>query len=99
MNPADWVEWTYTPPLPGRDEIEILLGCGPDSGGSDVGVKVGDQTLVFTVIETGHFRQFIPRVTGSVMLGPGEQRIEFRPRSKPGPAVMDRRRVVLRPEP
>jgi hypothetical protein len=49
------------------------------------------------VIDTGHFQQFIQRTIGTVDLPAGKQTLAVRPRSKPGAAVMDLRRVVLRP--
>ena len=96
-NPNDWAEWKFTAPAPGRYEVEIQQGCGQGSGGAEVDVEVGNQKLRFSVIETGHFQHMILRTIGEVELGAGEQTLAIKPRSKPGPAVMDIRRVVLRP--
>jgi hypothetical protein len=46
---------------------------------------------------TGHFQEFIQRVIGTVDLPEGKQTIAVKPQNKVGPAVMDLRRVVLRP--
>ncbi|HEY2840691.1 MAG TPA: hypothetical protein VGJ26_16160, partial [Pirellulales bacterium] len=67
------------------------------SGGAEVAVEVGGQTLKFTVQETGHFQQMISRTIGEVKLEAGKQTLAVKPQSKPGAAVMDLRRVVLRP--
>lgn len=96
-NPKDWAEWKFTVPADGRYEVEIQQGCGQGSGGAEVDVKVGDQVLPFTVIDTGHFQNMILRTIGQVELKAGEQTLAVKPRSKPGAAVMDLRRVVLRP--
>ncbi|MEO8353636.1 MAG: sulfatase-like hydrolase/transferase [Chthoniobacteraceae bacterium] len=97
-NPADWVSWDFETPQPGRYEVELLQGCGGE-GGSEVAVKVAGQTLEFEVIPTGHFQNFISRTIGEVDLPAGSQTIAVKPKSKKGGAVMDLRRVVLRPIP
>jgi arylsulfatase A len=76
---------------------EIQQGCGQRSGGAEVDVEVGNQTLKFTVVETGHFQHMILRTIGTVELAAGPQTLSVKPRTKPGVAVMDIRRVVLRP--
>jgi len=96
-DPADWAEWTFTPPAAGRYEIEVQQGCGQGSGGARVDVEVGGKTFPFTVVDTGHFQQLVQVTVGQVDLPAGEQTLAVRPRSKPGAAVMDVRRVVLRP--
>jgi hypothetical protein len=76
--------------------VEVQQGCG-SSGGSEVVVEVGGQTLKFTVDATGNFQNFIQRVIGTVDLPEGPQTIAVKPQNKVGAAVMDLRRVVLRP--
>ena len=82
-------------PAAGRWEVEVLQGSGV--GGAEVAVETGGKELVFTVQETGHFQQFIQRSIGQVDLPAGGQTLAVKPRTKPGAAVMDLRRVVLRP--
>ncbi|HWA97192.1 MAG TPA: sulfatase-like hydrolase/transferase [Pirellulales bacterium] len=96
-DPADWAEWQFDVPKDGRYEVEVQQGCGRGSGGAEVSVIIGDQTLKFTVQETGHFQQMILRTIGEVQLKRGNQTLEVRPQTKPGAAVMDLRRVVIRP--
>lgn len=98
VNPKDWAEWKFTTPAAGRYEVEVQLGCGNGCGGSEVDVEVGEKTLSFTVVETGHFQQMIQMTIGEVELRAGEQMLAIKPRTKPGPAVMDVRRIVLRPK-
>jgi arylsulfatase A-like enzyme len=96
-DPADWAEWTFTAPAAGRYEIEVQQGCGQGSGGAKVDVEVGDATLPFTVIDTGHFQHLVQVIVGTVDLAAGEHTLALKPQSRPGVAVMDVRRVVLRP--
>ncbi|EDY21374.1 sulfatase [Chthoniobacter flavus Ellin428] len=94
--PEDWVSWDFEVPKAGKYEVEVQQGCG-SSGGSEVAVEVAGQTLKFTVDATGNFQSFIQRVIGVVDLGEGKQTIAVKPQNKVGAAVMDLRRVVLRP--
>jgi hypothetical protein len=96
-NVADWAEWTFDVPAAGVYEIEVQQGCGDGSGGAEVAVEVGGKTLRFTVQETGHFQHMIQRTIGSVELSAGNATLAVKPQTKPGPAVMDLRRMVLRP--
>jgi arylsulfatase A-like enzyme len=96
---ADWADWEFQVAMPGRYEVEVQQGCGSGSGGAEVSVEVAGQTLRFTVLETGHFQHLIQRTIGTVDLPGGSVTLAVKPQSKPGPAVMDLRRVVLRPVP
>jgi arylsulfatase A len=96
--PEDWVSWDFTAPKAGKYEVEVQQGCG-GPGGSEVAVEVARQTLKFTVDGTGHFQNFIQRVIGVVDLAEGPQTLAVKPQTKVGAAVMDLRRVVLRPAP
>jgi arylsulfatase A len=95
----DWADWEFDVPNDGIYEIEIQQGCGKGCGGSKVHVEVGGKTLEFIVQETGHFQQMILRTIGTVELPAGKTTLAIKPQTKPGPAVMDIRRVVLRPVP
>lgn len=96
-DPADWAEWEFDVPESGEYEVEVQQGCGDGCGGALVAVEVGGERLEFTVQETGHFQQMILRTIGQVKLEAGRQKLAIKPQTKPGPAVMDVRRVVLRP--
>lgn len=97
VDPNDWAEWKMEVPAAGRYEVEIQQGCGKGSGGAEVAILVADQTLRFSVVETGHFQQMILRTIGTVELPAGPSTLAVKPQTKPGPAVMDLRRIVLRP--
>ncbi|MFO1063948.1 MAG: sulfatase-like hydrolase/transferase [Pirellulales bacterium] len=96
-NPADWAEWKFQVKKAGKYEIEVQQGCGANSGGAEVDVEVAGKSFRFTVVDTGHFQNMIQLVVGSIELGEGEQTLAIKPRTKPGVAVMDVRRIVLRP--
>jgi len=96
-NAADWADWEFEVAMPGVYEVEIQQGCGKGSGGAEVAVEIGNQKLEFKVQETDHFQRMIQLVVGQVKLAKGKHTLAVKPRTKPGPAVMDLRRVVLRP--
>jgi len=97
---SDWASVEFTVERPGSFEVELLAGCGRGSGGSTVTVGVADQKLEFTVQETGGFQEFQPRMIGRLAIEvAGRHTLEVRPRTKPGPAVMDLRQVRLVPVP
>ncbi len=98
VNPADFAEWSFEVPNAGTYAVEVLQGCGKGSGGAEVELAFADGSLTFKVEETGHFQRFVPRTIGIVKLEKGPQTLTVRAKSKPGPAVMDLRRVTLRAE-
>jgi hypothetical protein len=76
----------------------MLQGCGTGQGGSTVEVSVADQTLHFTVEDTGGFQSFKPREIGTIRLAqPGQFTLVVRPKTKAKNAVMDLRSVRLIP--
>jgi arylsulfatase A len=97
VKPSDWADWEFEVEKAGRYEVEVQQGAGAGSGGAEVAVEVGGQTLKFVVQDTGHFQNMIQRVIGEVELTAGKQVLAVKPQTKPGVAVMDLRRVVLRP--
>jgi hypothetical protein len=92
----DWVSWDFDVANAGKYEVEVQQGCGA-GGGSEIAVEVGGRTLNFTVDDTGHFQDFISRTIGVVNLTEGKQTLSVKPQTKKGGAIMDLRRVVLRP--
>jgi arylsulfatase A len=93
----DWADWEFEVKTGGTYEVEIQQGCGKASGGADVVAEIDDQKLNFTVQDTGHFQNMILRTIGEVELAAGKHVLAIKPQTKPGAAVMDLRRVVLRP--
>ncbi len=93
----DWASWEFEGQKPGKYEVEVLQGCGKGSGGAEVQISVGDQTVKFIVEDTGHFQNFVARQIGSLAIGAGRQTLSVKALTKPGLAVMDLRQVVLKP--
>jgi arylsulfatase A len=95
----DWASFEFELKSPGKFEVELLVGCGTGSGGSEVEVAIGEQKLAFTVQETGGFQDFVARTIGTVTLEKaGRHTLTVKPLKKPGVAVMDLRQVRLLPE-
>ncbi len=95
----DWADWEFHVPQGRTYEIEVQQGCGKGCGDAKVHVEIGGKTLEFVVQETGHFQHMILRTIGTVDLPAGKATLAIKPQTKPGPAIMDIRRVVLRPLP
>lgn len=91
----DWVSWGFDVVNAGTYEVEMLQGCS--GGGSEVDVSVGERTLPMTVLQTGHFQNFVPVNIGKVTLPSGRHLLVVKPRNKRGAAVMDLRAVTLKP--
>lgn len=97
INPSDWASWDFEVVKPGKFTMEITYGCGNGSGGSEVEFAVGAQKLVFKVEQTGGFQAFVKRDIGEMTFDqPGRYTLTVKPKSKPGPAVMDLPQVVLK---
>jgi len=94
-HPTDSASWSIEVATPGTYTLEITQGCNAGNAGSDVDVILGDQTLAFTVEDTGGFQNWKARPIGTVTLPAGSHRLEIRPRNKTRAAVMDIRRVRL----
>ncbi len=97
VDKSDWAEWTFDVPNAGKFDVEVLQACGKGSGGSEIEIAVKAQALTMNVEETGNFQRFIPRTIGTLTFdAPGRHVLTVRAKTKPGPAVMDLRRIVLR---
>ena len=97
VNPTDHVCWDFTVTSGGMFDVEIHQGCGKGQGGSLVALEIAGQKLDFTVKDTGHFQNFIPRRVGTVNLAKGEHRFWIKPVNKVRNAIMDVRRIRLIP--
>ena len=93
----DWARFEFTLKRPGRFHLVPHVGCGTN-GGSLVHFEVAGQTLPLTVPGTGHFQKFVPQNLGIVTLDkPGRYTLTIKPQKKEGVAVMDVRRIELKP--
>ncbi len=97
VNPNDWASWDFEVSKPGKFTMEITYGCGNGSGGSEVEFAVGPQKLTFKVEQTGGFQAFVKREIGEMIFDqPGRYTLTVKPKSKPGPAVMDLPQIILK---
>ncbi len=107
VNAKDFATWSFKLNKPGEFMVEILQGCGEGQGGSEVELRFipahqpdKPEAIKFTVVETGHFQNFIRRAVGQVKLTtPGDYKVELRALRKAANAVMDLRQVTLEPKP
>jgi arylsulfatase A-like enzyme len=98
VNKDDYATFDFTVETPGRYSVEILQGCGNKSGGAEVEIAAGSEKVAFTVKETGGFQNFEARTVGTLELAKaGRHTLTVKARTKPGPAVMDLRQIVLKP--
>jgi hypothetical protein len=98
VNEDDWAEWNFDLTSPGKFKIEVVHGCGPDNGGSEVAVLVNGETLKFKVEDTGGFQNWKTHELGIVEMDrAGENKIAIKPLTKSGKAVMDIQKVMLTP--
>jgi hypothetical protein len=94
----DHAAFEFTAAGPGAFSVEVLQGCGKGSGGAEVELAVGDAKLTFLVKDTGGFQAFEARDVGTLRVpAAGRHTLTVRAKTKPGPAVMDLRQVLLRP--
>jgi hypothetical protein len=94
----DYADWHCEVPADGMYEVDILQGCGSGHGGSSVEVRVQNQPLPLTVVETGHFQNFIWKSLGTLALTKSaDSVISVRCLKKQAGAVMDVRAVRLTP--
>jgi arylsulfatase A-like enzyme len=103
----DSAVFEFTLTTPGTFTVEVLQGCGKGSGGAEVELLFsldGDNAAAargrvgFTVKDTGGFQNFEAREVGAVKLDkPGRYAVIVKATTKPGPAIMDLRQIVLKP--
>lgn len=96
VNPEDWCRWRVYVETPGTYDLTIHQGCGKGHGGSNVAIISNDQTIKFTVEDTGHFQNFKPRTIGQLTFNePGVYSLDIRPIKKAKVAIMDVRLIEL----
>ncbi|MDH3719052.1 MAG: hypothetical protein OES79_13120 [Planctomycetota bacterium] len=94
----DWCQWHLRIEQPGQFDVHVLQGCGKGQGGSQVAITIADQTVHFTVEDTGHFQNFKERKLGSIKIpAAGNYTLKLKPIKKAAQAVMDVRQVRLVP--
>lgn len=98
IDEKDWAEWVFEAGMPGKFKVSVVQGCGTGNGGSEVAVLVNDQTLKFTVEDTGGFQEWKTLEIGEVEIKhAGEQKLAIMPLKKSAKAVMDIQKIFLEP--
>jgi len=100
---SDTAFWEFQLNESSQFDIEIFQGCGKDNGGSQASVEIirldanqPPQQFRFTVEDTGHWQNFVPRIIGRANMEPGVYRLRLVPHKKAKVAVMDVRQIVLK---
>jgi hypothetical protein len=94
----DYLTWEFEVKSPGRFAVELTQGCGKGSGGAEVEISIGDSKTMHTVKDTGGFQAFERLSAGPLTIPTaGRHTLTVRAKTKPGVAVMDLQRVVLKP--
>lgn len=98
VNKDDFITWEFEVTTPGTFAVELTQGCGKGSGGAEVELSVGDSKTTHTVKDTGGFQAFEKLSAGKLTIEKaGRHTLTVKAKTKPGPAVMDLRQVVLTP--
>jgi len=99
VNPKDFATWTVDIERPGKFNVGLLQGCGPEQGGSVATLSIEKDARVidevdFTVEETGHFQNFIWRTVGVIEIPePGRYTVKLQPKHIEKAALMDVRQI------
>jgi alpha-L-fucosidase len=94
----DYVQWHVDIAKPGRYEVQLEYSAAPNSGGSEYAIEVRDQSLKSKIEPTQSFLDFKTIPLGTLEIKEaGTTQLTLRPLTKPGVAVMDLRKLLLRP--
>ncbi len=97
-DPEDFAEWEFEVAKPGRYRVVVHHGCGGGNHGSEVELRLGEQTLKFTTQDTGGFQKWQPVEVGVLELPqPGKTRLVVDPLNKVKSAVLDVQKIELLP--
>lgn len=102
IDSKDTVNWTVDVPAAGAYSVEIEYACQPGSGGTTFRVHAADsrEGVEGTVQETGSWSDFrTETLTGSLQLSAGRRTVRITPLAMPHGAVMNLRRITLKPAP
>jgi alpha-L-fucosidase len=97
-NAKDTVTWDATLQQGGSFSVELEYSLAPNSAGSVIEIEFGKDKRIEVPLQAGKdFLDFRTAEVGRVELPAGEIRVMVRPLKKPGVAVMDLRKVELKP--
>jgi alpha-L-fucosidase len=97
-NANDTVSWDATVDKPGAFSVDLEYSLAPNSKGAEISIDFGNSKSIPVKLEAGKdFLDFKTVNVGQVELGAGPVSITVKPTKKPGLAVMDLRRIELKP--
>jgi len=102
LNPKDTVSWTLEAPKAGAYTVTLDYACPDDSAGTTFtvgldGVPGGVDGVVGPTGDWGTFKE--ETLTGTLNIPAGKQTLRLTPKDMPHGAVMNLRRIVLKPAP
>jgi hypothetical protein len=97
-NARDTVTWDATLRQGGSFAVELEYSLAPNSAGSVIAIEFGEGRRIEVPLQAGKdFLDFRTAEVGRIELPAGEAHVIVRPVKKPGVAVMDLRRIELKP--
>jgi putative membrane-bound dehydrogenase-like protein len=97
MAANDRAAWTFEVTEPGRYALWLDWACAPDAAGSVLEINLGGQQIHYEVSGTGSWDDYAMKKIGDLDLTAGASRLEIRPAAAPRVALLDLRRIELRP--
>jgi len=98
VNPEDYVSWDFSVEEDSNYLVEMTIGCATGQEGSTYAVEVGEAKLTGKVRETGNWRTFTIEQLGTLELNAGQQTLIVRPVEIAQNALMNIKRIKLRPK-
>ncbi|MDZ4685840.1 MAG: PVC-type heme-binding CxxCH protein [Planctomycetaceae bacterium] len=94
----DHAVWTVDVPQSGKYRVEIVWACDPQAAGHRLVIDGGKKPFTHRVTATANWDDYQTATIGEIELDADVRRITLRPASRPLPALMDLKSVVLIPE-
>ncbi|MSR75333.1 MAG: carbohydrate-binding protein [Planctomycetes bacterium] len=98
-NAKDTLSWPLRVEKAGRYSVEVELAVDPSHGGGEYAVALGVGRITAKPETTGAWNQWRTDVIGTLELSAGEHELTVSIVTKPHAAVMNVRRIVLKPLP
>jgi alpha-L-fucosidase len=93
----DWASWQMALARGGRFQVEVEWASEVGTGGNQVEISFGPETISFLTEETGGWDKFQRKAIGTVELGRGKYDVAVHARTMRGGAVVNLRGITLKP--
>jgi putative membrane-bound dehydrogenase-like protein len=94
---SDRAAWTFEVSQPDKYAVWLDWACPNESAGNVLELNLGSQQIHFQVSGTGTWDDYSLKKIGDLELSAGTHRLEARPAAAPRNAMLDLRRIELRP--